>query len=314
MRRFALLLCLLASGARAQVPAQWWVGFIDARDRAFLELAPDGTACAERDAAVARAALPAGAVLVSRRAAAGLVPTGARLTFGIADLAGRTGERVMTRVVAIVREGEGSPALLQRPCWYLAEAGAEAPGYLAVEDRLAVGVHPPRALKVRGFDPQWRIIGEPGTPGAVPATDGPASAWKRLEAALPGAAQRHAQPFEAVTDAGAAPRPMWLLGAVARGDAPAAADGTYDTLNLIVAEDVTDAEAAILYQSGPSGGIRRNARGSFVVQVAAAVDLDGDGVDELLVRARHYAGGDLRVLKWNGARYVEARKSGYEGE
>jgi FG-GAP repeat len=107
---------------------------------------------------------------------------------------------------------------------------------------------------------------------------------------------------------------MWLAGAIARGDAPADAEGTFDTLNLIVAGNAADAEPVVLYQSGPSGGIRRDARGSFVAQMVAAVDLDGDGVDELLVRARHYAGGNLKVLKWNGSRYREVWQSGYEGE
>jgi hypothetical protein len=221
MRSLAWLLCLLGSAAFAQAQSRWWIGFIDERDRAFLELPADGKACAERDAAVARAALPSGALVVSRRSAAGLVPAGARLAFGVTDLAGQAGERVMTRVVAIVRDGEGSPALLARPCWYLAEAGAEAPGYRALEDRLAIGVHPPRALKVRAFDRQWRIIGEPEASGPAPALEGPAWVWKFVGVALPGAAQRHVQPFEAVTDAGTAPRPMWLAGAIARGDAPA---------------------------------------------------------------------------------------------
>ncbi|CAN0510981.1 unnamed protein product, partial [Phaeothamnion confervicola] len=49
-------------------------------------------------------------------------------------------------------------------------------------------------------------------------------------------------------------------------------------------------------------------------QVAATLDLDGDGSDEVLLRARHYAGGNLMVLRWQGRGFVAVRQGGYEGE
>lgn len=304
--------CLsVAAGASAQPAGRWWIGFIDARDRAFFEIPSGGRDCAERDATVRRAALPAAAVVVSPRNPAALLPADARLVFAVADIAGATSERVLTRVVAIVREDEAHRPALEPACWYLAQAG-EYPGtYRVAEDRLAVAVHPPRAVRLTAVDATWRSMSS--APAGEAAADDFPAAWQSLLAqALPGAALWHAQPFGAVRDVARGAEPLLLLGAVVAPDGAPDKPATYNTVNLIMRE--AQLSGLPLYQSGPSGGQARAAAESFVAQVAAVVDLDGDGVDELIVRARHYAGGTLRILRWDGARYVEVRRTGYEGE
>ncbi len=302
-----------ANVAWPQVAGGWWIGFIDARDRAFLEIPGDARACAARDATARRGA--AGSVLTTPLRPESQLPPGARLVFGVTDITGAFTERVMTRVVAIAYEDEGRRRALRGPCWLLAEAGTDALGYRVVEDRLAFGAHPPRALAVRAVDAGWRGYGSPvDAPGAdarfVAGADMPAAWRTRVSAALPGATQTHGQPFTATLDPRRGPESLLLIGAIG---AVAGADGvaaTYNTVNLIVREG----HDAALYQAGPSGGIERNTGASFVAQVAAVVDLDGDGIDELVIRARYFVGGNLKVLKWSGSRYVEARQTGYEGD
>lgn len=300
------------AGALAQSPGRWWVGFIDANDRAFFEIPPGGRDCVERDAAVRRAATSPAAVVASSRSAGTLLPPGARLNFTVADIAGANSERVLTRVVAIVREDEAHRPALEPACWYLAQAG-EYPGtYRVAEDRLAVAVHPPRPVRLTAVDATWRSMSSAPAGEAAAADDFPA-AWQSLLAqAQPGAALWHAQPFRAVREVARGAEPLLLLGAVVAPDGAPDNPATYNTVNLIVRE--AQLSGLPLYQSGPSGGRARAAAESFVAQVAAVVDLDGDGVDELIVRARHYAGGALRILRWDGARYVEVRRTGYEGE
>lgn len=314
-----LLAALLAADIDAQAAPRWWLGFIDQQDRAFLEIPPDRRACAERDALVRRSGAGAGAVVLSGRAAASHIGGAGRLTFGVSDLAGHGVERVLTRVVAIAREDEKTAASQQQACWYLAEAGAEAPGYRALEDRIAIGVHPPRPLAPRRYEDGWRSFG--GAPDAVgsdsrflPESEAPAELLARVRESLAGAAQFHAQAFEARLAPGAKPAPLRLIGGIARGDGEPDGPGTFDTVNLIVRDTPADGAAAVLFRAGPSGGIGRDRAGSFAAQVVAVVDLDGDGVDEVLLRARHYAGGSLMVLRWNGASFAVARRGAYEGE
>lgn len=325
----------------APAAAKWWIGFIDQGGKAFLELPNETRVC--RLAAQARQARGApaanGAVLPLAIKPEGFLPSGARLLFTVADERGAT-DRVFTRVVALVRdEPEGA-------CAYLAEAGADAPGYVVHEDRLAVAAHPPRPLALRAAAQEWKSYGALGagtgaasgagiSPGAGPgSTTGavappapppdarfeppaamPAGWRQHMQSVLPQAllpqsapalAEVFGQVFTATLAAGAAPRRLLLLGAIAE---PAAA---YNTFNMIVQEEA--AGAAALYQNGPSGGFERNRRGSFVGQIAGVVDLDGDGVDEILLRARYYAGGNLKVLKLVKGRYVEAAQTAYEGE
>lgn len=301
-----------AAGAAAQAPGRWWVGFIDANDRAFFEIPAAGRDCADRDAAVRRAAAPPAAVVASPRSAGSLLPAGARLNFAVADSAGVTSERVLTRVVAIVRDDEAHRPTLEPACWYLAQAGEYPGAYRVTEDRLAVAVHPPRALRLTTVDATWRSMTAVPAGEAAAADDFPA-AWRSfLIQVLPEAALWHAQTFSAVRDVARGLEPMLLLGAVVAPDGAPGSPATYNTVNLIVRE--AKLSNLPLYQSGPSGGLARAAAESFVGQVAAVVDLDGDGVDELIIRARHYAGGTLRILRWDGARYVEVRRTGYEGE
>ncbi|MBL8383154.1 MAG: hypothetical protein JNM90_08780 [Burkholderiales bacterium] len=301
----------LALAATAQGPPRWWLGFVDETDRAFFELPTDARGCAERDQLVRRSGAPPGAVVVSRQAAGALVGEGARLTFGVTDLTGRTSERVMPRVVAIVREDERARARLQQACWFLAEAGAESAAHRVVEDRMVLGVHPPRALAPRTFDHAWESFGGDGAaadPRFRPQAEVPEEARARVRTLLPEAERFHVQPFAARLAPGAAPTALRLIGAVA-GDA-----GAFNTVNLIVRDDAPGPHAGVVYRAGPSGGIGRDYAGSFVAQVVAAVDLDGDGVDELLLRARLYAGGHLLVLRWSGSVFEVVRRGAYEGE
>jgi hypothetical protein len=313
----AALLLLVAGAVHAEGAGRWWLGFIDQAGRAFLEIPAEPRGCAERDRLVARLAPEPGIVLVSPRPAASLVPQGARLAFGVTDLDGNSTERVFARVAAIVREDERGRASLQQACLFLVEAGADRPGHRALEDRLAIGVHPPRPLQVTRHDDGWRSFG--GTPGVVGAdkrflAEAEAPGWARdlVRKYLPGASQFHVQPFSAVLSAGAVRESLWLIGGIQGGELEPADPGAYNTINLIVGE--TAAGRRVYFQSGPSGGLGRDRAGSFVAQVAATLDLDGDGIDEVLVRARHYAGGSLMVLRRAGSGFAVVRKGGYEGE
>ena len=319
MRKWLVLLCAMSFAASAQSGPHWWLGFIDSNERAFLEIPAATDSYAQRDAMVRKAAALPGQVLPSRLNPALQIARAAKLTFGVSDLAGRSRERVMTRVVAIARDAEGARLPLSPPCWFLAEAGTDAPGYRATEDRIAIGVHPPRKLALRVLDQNWRSYGALAMlPGAdsrfADAGEMPAALRDRVAALLPQATQLHAQAFSATLDAARGPEPLWLIGGIDRGEAPAEQAGTYNTVNLIVRDGAATAQLPPLYRAGPSGGIVGNRAGSFILQVAAAVDLDGDGTDELLVRARYYAGGNLKLLRWNGLRFVASRQGGYEGE
>jgi len=347
----ALCLALVWSGhagAQAALPAskpasgKWWVGLIDQAGKAYLELPNDPRLC--RLAAEARQArgapVASGAVLHLAVKPESFLPPGARLLFTVADERGST-ERVFTRVVALARdEPEGA-------CAYLAEAGGDAAGYVVHEDRLAVAAHPPRPLALRAAAQEWKSYGALGAgtgastgagtgstasagarvvaappasppdarfeaPAAMPAgwRQHMQSAFPRaaLQQPAPAAAEVFGQAFTATLTANAAPQRLLLLGVIAE---PAAA---YNTFNMIVQDVQEAAGTAALYQTGPSGGFERNRRGSFVGQIAGVVDLDGDGVDEILLRARYYAGGNLKVLKLIKGRYVEAAQTAYEGE
>ena len=330
--------------AAAQAPGHgaplWWPGFIDARDKAFLELPDDAKLCrlareqlagAARTASSGRTAGAADAARVPPPAALEpgrtatlplkietLLPRGARLTFGVIDSAGVTSERVFTHVVAIARGTD------KGACAHLAEAGAGVPGYVAEEDRTAFGVHPPRPLSFRPPADGWKSY---GAAAALPdsdarfaaAADAP-PAWRtRVSPAIAAPLEVFGQRFHAVLERGRAPVPLTLTGAIA-------AAPEFDTFNIITRDDgaggaakpagkeASEGAAVTLYQSGPSGGVDKNRSGSFVAQVLGALDLDGDGVDEIVLRARYYSGGNLKVLRLSGGKLVELRGSAYEGE
>ena len=304
-----LLLCGLAAGVGAQTPggARWWIGFVDTRNHAFLELPASREACAAREAVFKRAPQVPGTVLAGPFKPDAFVPPGARLLFGVTDLRGRYVERVLPRVAAIARDDEHQ----QGACWYFAEAGTEASGYVAEEDTLAIATLPPRRLALRAAADDWRAYGS-ATPadGRFAAMENAPGAWRaRVEKLLPGYTEIYGQSFHAVLEKGAAPQNLSLIGAIDDGKGEA-----YNTLNLILRADTETPGSAMLYQAGPSGGVAANRAGSFVAQAVAAVDLDGDGVDEIILRARYFSGGNLKVLKLVNGMLVEIRQSAYEGE
>jgi hypothetical protein len=229
------------------------------------------------------------------------------LLFGVADLRGRYVERVLPRVAAIARADEHE----QGACWYLAEAGTEAPGYVAEEDTLAIATLPPRRLALRLANEDWRSYGSAApVDGRFAAMEGAPAAWRaRVEKLLPGYTQVYGQGFSAVLEKGGAPQNLRLIGAIDDGKGEA-----YNTVNLILRGDTEKAGEVPLYQAGPSGGVAANRAGSFVAQAVAAADLDGDGVDEIILRARYFSGGNLKVLKLVNGALVEIRQSAYEGE
>jgi hypothetical protein len=294
----------LHAAAQTANAARWWPGFIDARGKAFLELPDDGKLCAiARDALRKGAAAPGSAIALPLKIET-LLPRGARLAFGVADADGAFSERVLTRVVAVAR-GD-----MKGACAYLAEAGADAPGVQVEEDRLAFGVHPPRTITFRAPTDGWKSYGAASVqaPDArfATAADTPPEWRARIAPLLSAPAEIFGQRFDAVLEAGRAAQPLALIGAIAID----AGGATYNTLNLVVREAVD----AALFQAGPSGGIEHDRSASFAAQVAGSIDLDGDGVEEVVLRARYYSGGNLRILKFSKGTFTELRQTAYEGE
>ena len=300
------------AAAQATPPAAaqpWWPGFIDAKGKAFLELPADTKLCALARDALRRAKLEPGRLAVLPLKAEMFLPPGARLAFGITDAASVSSERVLTRVVSIERGAE------KGACAHLAEPGADAPGYVVEEDRLAFGIHPPRPLNFRAPKTGWKSYGTTGINSAGASVDARFAAasetppaWRaRVSPLLPGASDIFGQPFEAVLEAWRSAQTLTLTGGfIAEGEG-----ATYNTLNLIARDDVNQ---PALFQAGPSGGIARDRAGSFVAQVAGVIDLDGDGVDEIVLRARHYSGGNLKILKLVHGKFILLRATAYEGE
>jgi hypothetical protein len=329
-RALALVLGVLFTQALAQMPAQaparnappanrWWLGFVDTRGHAFLELPADPRGCAARAALLKRSPLAAGAVAsgVAISGAQGVprpeaqVPAGARLLFGVTDLRGQYAERVLPYSAVIGRDNDS----VQGACWYLAEPGARAAGYVAEEDALAFGTLPPRRVTLRTAANDWKSYGaiapDAKADARFAAMDAAPPAWRaRVEKLLPGYTQVYGQRLEAVLEKGGAPQPLLLIGAINDGDGPAGKGEAYNTLNMIVSER----EERPLYLAGPSGGVAQNRAGSFVAQAVVAVDLDGDGIDEIVLRARYFTGGNLKVLGLVKGRLAEIRQSAYEGE
>ena len=294
--------------------ALWWPGFIDARGKTFLELPNNASLCALARDAVRKTAAQAGRVMVLPVKVETLLPPGTRLVFGVIDTAGVASERVMTRVVTIARGAD------KGACAHIAEAGAEAPGTLAEEDRTAFGVHPPRPLVFRAPLDAWRSFGAAGTSGNADsrfaAADDVPPVWRaRVIPFIAAPKEVFGQRFAAVLERGREATRLTLTGAI--GASP-----EFDTVNLIVRDTPDDSTIigsvrgadGTLYQSGPSGGTKKNRLGSFVAQVLGTLDLDGDGVDEMVLRTRYYSGGNLKVLRRAGAKYVVIRDTAYEGE
>jgi hypothetical protein len=314
-RRTAWLLAgaLVTAQVQAQAPgaARWWPGFIDTRGKAFLELPEDARLCAAARDAVRKAAVEPGRVVLLPHKAEALVPAGARLVFGVVDGANSASERVFTRIVTIARGSD------KGACAYLAEAGAEAAGAAIEEDRSAIGVYPPRRVSVKPPDESWKSYGLANTSGTAtdarfaPPGDAPAAWRARIVPLLGEPAELFGHTFHAVLAPGQPPTALALVGAIANSAAPGP---TYNTVNLIVGMTPDGTAAGTLYQAGPSGGIERNRSGSFAAQVMLVADLDGDGVDEVILAARYYAGGNLKVLKFTNGRFTEVRQTAYEGE
>ena len=320
----------VSSASGAQIPAAvdvkappaspgkalWWPGFIDARGKAFLELSDDAKTCALARDALRKAAAAPGRVIVLPVKVETLLARDARQVFGLIDTQGVVSERVMTRVVTIARGGE------KGACAHIAEAGADVPRYVTEEDRTAFGVHPPRPLAFRAPFEAWRSYGAIANVANADARFAPAAdvppAWRtRVTAITASPAEIFGQRFSAVLTSGAAAEALALNGAIAAESKVAMASqgarssATYNTVNLIVRDAV---DGAPLFQAGPSGGIERNRAGSFVAQVAGTIDLDGDGIEEIILRARYYSGGNLKILQWLNGKLVEVRQSAYEGE
>jgi hypothetical protein len=315
-----LLAACLVHAAQAQPAARWWLGFMDTRGHAFLELPQDARNCAAR-AAQFKGLNPApapGSVIAGGLKAEAYVPPNVRLLFGVTGLRGEYDERVMTRVAAIAREAERP----EGACWYLAEPATTAADYRAEEDRMVFATLPPRRLAPRLAADDWRAYGTVAPEAAgdrrfAGMEEAPGDWRAQVEQRLPGYTQVYGQRLDAVMEKGGAPQALLLIGAINDGDGLGGKGEAYNTLNMIFRSgERTDGgkEAAPLYLAGPSGGVAKNRAGSFVAQAVAALDLDGDGIDEIVLRARYFTGGNLKVLKLVKGRYTELRQSAYEGE
>ena len=107
-----------------------------------------------------------------------------------------------------------------------------------------------------------------------------------------------------VLSGGSAVRASGFLFGAARQVMAAELDGT-PPMELIA---VNEAGELLVFAAGPGGGYRRVwASSAASVLSAAAGDLDGDGIDEVVAGQ---AGGAVQVLRWTGAR-LEAVAVGY---
>lgn len=83
-----------------------------------------------------------------------------------------------------------------------------------------------------------------------------------------------------------------------------------------IAERGDDGRALLAHVEGPtchSCPVSLNSD-DFAPSLIAAADLDGDGEDELIVRALYYEGEGTRVYRWHRGRYWLAEKRSYLGE
>jgi hypothetical protein len=324
VRAAALLLVLAPALWAAEAPAaaprqRWRLGFSDG-GRRFLEVPPTDELCEEKERLLAVAVggscapetpdrepvvLPRAQALALQRA--GLAE---RPSWWVLDLDGTLTRQDFPHLVGLYAEAGVAG------CYYLA-SDAAAKDRSPVEGPADEGLffvfpdRPSSAPPVRRPTADWQLFdrAEGRLPARyVDALKGPEG--RRALGAHYGvfAAELYqvfAQPFSARVDPRGRPVALWLVGWVASGPK----SGELDTAWAVCREQGSRLKPlAVIYDA------TGDYAGKYRAEVVAAVDLDNDGADELVLSASYGEGSGYKVFTWKAGSLVQAYDAAYFGE
>lgn len=305
-----------AAGAASAPP--WRLGFADGARR-FLEVPPTDELCEEKEGVLAEIAggpctpeiadrapvvLPQGKARALERSA-----LAARREWWILDLEGRLFREEFPHLVGLYPEAGAAG------CYYLA-SGAVAKDRSPVEGPAEGGLffafpdRPAPVPPVRRVAAEWELFGRED--GELPARYVALLAGPECRRAL-GARQKafaaeltevFSQPFSAQIDRRGRPEALRLVGWAASGPK----SGDLDTAWSVCRERGGRLQPlAVVYEASADFA------GKYRPEVVAAVDLNGDGVDELVLSANYDEGSGYKVFSWKGGRLVQVYDAAYFG-
>ena len=339
----ALLCVLLSALATAQEPRPepFSTGFVDSDGNLFIAQPDTKVRCAKRAATFKSA----GSLFTRQGQVAVLesLATPQRMSGWIVDgsKAEAFSERALPLSVAIKRESNNGIET-HGPCGYLTaplqRRGVAITGQEAdAQEASLVVARPMRAGQVpvsaRVPSEPWQTFSNEvkvdSAQAAAPLTDLP-EAWRAwlthpdvVKAAggadaplLRNIAHVFGQPFSATLDPARGAEPLMLIGLISN-TGPGAQYNTLWSIARVSSED-NRTRFVPLTLFGPSGGEQRARDESIAPEVALVADLDGDGRDEIVLRARHFEGVSMRILSWQRSkseeRFVQVHRSAYEGQ
>lgn len=119
------------------------------------------------------------------------------------------------------------------------------------------------------------------------------------------------QEFQAVLERSRGLEALQLIGTIS-ATAGGAQYNVAWSLNRVAG--ATDGALQPITIVGPAGDERRVPLNTYAPEVVFAADLDGDGIDELVLRARHYEGSSIRIGRLQGGVWTEVHRGIYEGQ
>ena len=124
-----------------------------------------------------------------------------------------------------------------------------------------------------------------------------------------------AQDFSAVLEKERGIEPLQLIGTIS-ATAGGAQYNVAWSINRVMSAATGGAETTLqpLAVVGPSGDERRTPLTAYAPEVAFVADLDGDGSDEFVLRARHFEGSSIRIWRFGGSGLTEVHRGVYEGQ
>ncbi|MBI5017948.1 MAG: hypothetical protein HZB55_20970 [Deltaproteobacteria bacterium] len=233
-----------------------------------------------------------------------------RRTWWLLDLRGRSSQVTFPHLVALYSASGASG------CYFLASeavARDRAPVEGPTEENLVFAFPEP-----------------PRTPPAVRRPSGDWTLYDRAETKLPGRycdllkasevrvvlgaryagfaselSQAFAQPFSARLDARGRPETLWLVGWAASGPK----SGELDAAWSVCRERAGRLQPLAVVYDADADEDRR-----YRPELVAAMDLDGDGADELVLSAHYGEGDEVKVFAWRGGGLVPVYDSAYFGQ